>query len=161
MCVKRACHIFSVFIVPKIIKIGEFLTRLFKKIKRWTFLEHSVVTISSLHYTNESKLPGVSRSDVLGRYPSDHGAEPRVSVNLIAFQSLGACRILYRADLNAVWFHSITGHHLSRLVHITRSDLNVSTQLSRSRSCAKSSVVVIGRGHCSETGRLVLNSVYL
>jgi len=160
VCVKRACHIFSVFIMPKIIKIGEFLTRLFKKIKRWTFLEHSVVTISS-HYTNESKLPGVSRSDVLGRYPSDHVAEPRVSVNLIAFQSLRACRILYRAALNAVWFHSITGHHLSMLVHITWSDLNVSTQLSWSRSCAKSSVVVIGRGHCSETGRLVLNSVYL
>jgi len=35
-------QIFSEFNVQKIIKISQLLTELFKKIKRWTFFEHSV-----------------------------------------------------------------------------------------------------------------------
>jgi len=34
----RSCQIFSEFNTPKITKIGQYLTELFKKIKRWTFL---------------------------------------------------------------------------------------------------------------------------
>ena len=39
-CTSCRCQIFSRFNTPKI-RIG-FLTELFKKIKRWTFLGHSV-----------------------------------------------------------------------------------------------------------------------
>jgi len=35
--VSCSCQLFSGFNVPKLIKIGQFLTELFKKIKRWTF----------------------------------------------------------------------------------------------------------------------------
>jgi len=35
--VRCSCQILSGFNIPKIIKIGQFLTQLFKKIKRWAF----------------------------------------------------------------------------------------------------------------------------
>jgi len=37
--VRLLCQIFSEFNMPKIIKIGYFLTQLFKKLKSWTFLQ--------------------------------------------------------------------------------------------------------------------------
>jgi len=40
--VRCSCQSFSGFNKPKINKIGQFLTELFKKIKSWTFLEHGV-----------------------------------------------------------------------------------------------------------------------
>jgi len=40
--VTYSCQILSGFNVPKIIKIGQFLTELFKKLKRWTFGGHMV-----------------------------------------------------------------------------------------------------------------------
>jgi len=41
-CTSYWCQISSGFNAPKIIKISQFLTELFEKIKRWTFLSHSV-----------------------------------------------------------------------------------------------------------------------
>jgi len=41
--VSCSCEIFSGLYVPKIIKIGQFLTELLKKIKRWTFFGDTVV----------------------------------------------------------------------------------------------------------------------
>ena len=35
--VKCSCQVFLGFNIPKIIKMGQFLTELFKKIKRWTY----------------------------------------------------------------------------------------------------------------------------
>jgi len=45
--VRVSCQIFSRFNGPQIIKIGEFWTELFKKIKRWTFLGTRGITTTT------------------------------------------------------------------------------------------------------------------
>jgi len=52
--VRFLCQIFSGFNIPKIIKIGQFLTELFKKQKRGHFLGHRVGCLSLHRLVAES-----------------------------------------------------------------------------------------------------------